>query len=282
MAKFIERPKAVGLYDPRFEHDACGVGFVARSKGGPDHLVLVKGLEAIANLTHRGAVGTDGKSGDGAGIITQIPVKLLSGEFSRNLRHLPSPKDLGVGVLFMPPNDILAQTQIRETVDTVLEQQGLQILGWRNVPINPGALGEIALSTKPDIRQVLIGRPAGMGDEDYERSLYLARKRIEKRVEEAGIEGVYIPSFSARTIVYKGLMVAPQLPEFYPDLKNPDYETAIVLFHQRYSTNTFPSWELAQPFRTLAHNGEINTLRGNENWMKAREGQLASPVWGGQ
>lgn len=276
----IGRREAVGLYDPRFEHDACGVGFVASSKGGPDHLVLVKGLEAIANLTHRGAVGTDGKSGDGAGIITQIPAKLFSRDLSLNSQHLPSHKDLGVGVLFMPQNDILAQTNVRDTVETVLKGQGLQVLGWRNVPINPSALGEIALSTRPAIKQVLIGRPTGMSDEDYERSLYLARKRTEKRVEEAGIEGVYIPSFSASTIVYKGLMVAPQLSEFYRDLKDPDFETALVLFHQRYSTNTFPSWELAQPFRTLAHNGEINTLRGNENWMRAREGQLASSVWG--
>lgn len=280
MGKVIERPRAIGLYDPRFEHDACGVGFVAKSKGGPEHSVLVKGLEAIANVTHRGAVDTDGKSGDGAGIITQIPVKLLSRELSRNLQHLPSPEDLGVGVLFMPRNDILAQANVRDTVETVLERRGLQVLGWRNVPINPSALGEIALSTKPDIKQVLIGKPAGMGHEEYERSLYLARKRIERGVEEAGIERVYIPSFSASTLVYKGLMVAPQLPEFYGDLKDPDFETAIVLFHQRYSTNTFPSWELAQPFRTLAHNGEINTLMGNQNWMRAREGQLASEVWG--
>ncbi len=266
-----------GLYDPRFEHDACGVGFVATT-GGRSHAILAQALEAVANLSHRGAVSADGKTGDGAGILTQIPYRMLAPDLQRLGVRTPRYTDLGVGMIFLP-RDNRRQGRARAILEDAVTREGLILFGWRKVPVATSALGDDAARTCPAIEQVLIGRPETLSGDEFERRLYLVRKTIERRLTEEQIEDCYIPSCSHQTIVYKGLCVASQLPRFYPDLHDPAYETALAVFHQRYSTNTFPSWPLAQPFRFLAHNGEINTLWGNVNWMRAREPQLRSAFW---
>jgi len=272
-------PAKIGLYDPAFEHDACGVGFVARIDGTPRHQVLELGLESVINVTHRGAVDADAKTGDGAGVLTQLPRRLFAKELARLGGGRVAPEELAVAVLFLPSEDPAANARCRTIIERVCERRGLRRLAWRPVPVDDSVLGGKALATKPDIQHLILGRPLGMDDQDFERLLYLARKEIERRVAGEGIGGFYVPSMSAQTIVYKGLFVAPQLRAFYRDFADPDYETAICVFHQRYSTNTFPNWFLAQPFRMLAHNGEINTLQGNRNWMAAREPELESPAW---
>ncbi|MGI8423763.1 MAG: glutamate synthase large subunit [Chloroflexota bacterium] len=265
----------IGLYDPAFEHDACGVGFVARIDGQATHQVLRLALESVVNVTHRGATDADATTGDGAGVLTQLPRAL----FSKELRRLGvsgiNPADIAVGVFFFPRE---AETTARclEIVEKAIDRHGLRRLAWRQVPINDSVLGGKALATQPDIRQLIMGRALGLDDEDYERVLFLARKEIERRVGNEGIGNFYVPSMSYGTIVYKGLFVAPQLRAFYDDFKDPDYTTALCVFHQRYSTNTLPDWFLAQPFRMLAHNGEINAVQGNRNWMEAREPELES------
>ena len=268
------------LYDRAYEHDACGVGFVAQVSGQQDHDILVKALQAVANLTHRGAVDADAKTGDGSGVLTQLPRKLLAREAERRGFRVDRPTDLALGMMFLPRQDLVARDLSTAYVDHALRAQGLVVVGWREVPIDHGALGEKALETRPKIRQVIVARPTGLTDEAFERALCAARREAERRTAEQGIEGFYVPSLSSRTVVYKGLMLAPQLPTFYADLRDPDYETSLALFHQRYSTNTLPNWMLAQPFRMLAHNGEINTLQGNRAWMRAREPELQSEVWG--
>jgi glutamate synthase (ferredoxin) len=266
-----------GLYDPRFEHDSCGVGFVATTSGR-SHAIVERALEAVSNLTHRGAVSADGKTGDGAGILTQIPHRLLAAELQRLGVRVPRHTDLGVGMIFLP-RESRQQARARAIIEEAITKEGLVLFGWRKVPIAISALGSEAAQTRPEIEQVLIGRPERRGAAEFERLLYLTRKVIERRWAEERIPDAYIPSLSHHTIVYKGMFIAPQLPRFYPDLYDPQFETALAVFHQRYSTNTFPSWPLAQPFRLLAHNGEINTLWGNINWMRAREGDLRSAYW---
>ncbi len=268
------------LYDPRFEHDACGTGFVARINGTPSHDIVAFALESVINLTHRGAVDADSRTGDGAGILTPLPYGLFRRELTKLHRRLDDPDDLGVGVLFLPKQDAAANARARAITEAAIAKEGLTVLGWRAVPTRNEVLGEKALATVPDIQQVLIGRRQGMTPVTFERSLYLARRAIERQAEQEQLAGVYLPSFSSRTIVYKGLFVAPQLRGFYRDLRDADYEVGLAVFHQRYSTNTFPTWHLAQPFRMLAHNGEINTRQGNRNWMRAREPELRSAVWG--
>ena len=277
---YVPGEAGYSLYDPSFEHDACGVGFVARVSGQQDHELLVKALQSVANVTHRGAVDADLKTGDGAGVLTQLPYKLLVREAQKLGVRIAEPRDLALGMLFLPEQDRAARAECRAIVERVVQRHGLTWFGWREVPIDLTALGEKAIDTRPHILQALLGRPAGRDDDQFERTLYAARRDIEREAAERGFDEFYIPSFSSRTVVYKGLMIAPQLPAFYADLRDPDYETALALFHQRYSTNTFPNWYLAQPFRLLAHNGEINTLQGNRNWMRAREAELASPLWG--
>ncbi|HET9220971.1 MAG TPA: glutamate synthase central domain-containing protein, partial [Roseiflexaceae bacterium] len=281
----FSRPPRRGLYDPRFEHDACGIGFVARLSGAPSHDILAMALTAVGNMAHRGGVGADGKSGDGAGVLTQIPREFFARELARLGVSYPV-EDLAVGMVFLP-HDEQQCTSARRLFEQGLAEYGLSLLGWRAVPVDDSALGERARATRPTIEQALVGRRGVALDvtsiegdelhtrtpEEYERALYLARKTIEAAVQELGIEGFAIPSLSCRTIVYKGLLVAPMLPQFYPDLRDPLYQTAIAMFHQRYSTNTFPTWELAQPFRMLSHNGEINTVDGNTTWMRAREAE---------
>ena len=268
-----------GLYDPQFEHDACGVGFVASIDGHATHQIVQWAIQCVCNVTHRGAVSADAKTGDGAGVSTQLPHRLLA-KVMRQLK-LPAtrPGDLAVGMLFLS-RDEAAGARAQAIVEECVAHRGLTILGWRDVPVDTAVLGQQALDTRPAIRQLLLARPAAIAPEWFERALLLARCRIEQAWRRQGLADCYIPSFSSRVIVYKGLLVAPQLEHFYLDLRDPDYVSSLAVFHQRYSTNTFPNWFLAQPFRYLAHNGEINTLRGNRNWMAAREPELASQLWG--
>ena len=272
-------PPRRGLYDPQSEHDSCGVGFIADLSGRPSHRVLDLALESVINLTHRGAVDADAKTGDGAGVLTQVPRRLFAREAARLGHGDVHPEDIGVAMVFLPRDGADVTARCRSIIKRVVKRHGLRWIGWRTVPVQSEVLGEKAAATQPDIRQLLLGRPLVASNLGFERTLYLARKEIERRVANEGIGSFYIPSMSHRTIVYKGLFVAPQLRDFYLDFRDPAFETALALFHQRYSTNTFPTWPLAQPFRQLGHNGEINTLQGNRNWMAAREAELASPVW---
>ncbi len=270
---------ATASLDATREHDACGVGFVAAASGVRSHEVVAMAIEAAARVAHRGAATTD-LSGDGAGLLTQIPHRLFYRDSYRLGLHLQPGLPFGVGAFFLPaPGEALAACV--KMIEAVLVEDGIPILGWRDVPVNPAALGPTAQASCPVIRQVLVGRPALTPDEDaWERALYLARREMERRVEEAHFPGFYVCSLSCRTIVYKALLTGTQLPAFFTDFRYPEYESAIAVFHQRYSTNTLPSWSLAQPFRLLAHNGEINTLWGNRNAMTMRQPMLASPVWG--
>ena len=270
-----------GLYDPSFEHDACGVGMVASIKGVRSNSILKKALTCVCNLIHRGAMDADAKTGDGAGILTQIPYKMLRPEVEKMGYKLFQDSDLGVGMMFLP-NDPYTQARCRHLTETALNEHKIFIFGWRAVPVNRQVLGEKALRTCPDIEQILVGRPdsSEMSDDEFERKLFLCRNQIEDQAESQGIKDFYIPSFSSRTIVYKGLLAAPTLERFYLDLRDPNYTTALAVFHQRYSTNTFPTWPLSQSCRMLSHNGEINTVIGNRLWTKARESELKSPFFG--
>ncbi len=265
--------RARGLYDPQYEHDACGIGFVAQRSGAVSHEILALAVQAVGNMVHRGGVAADGKSGDGAGILTQIPRAFFARELAKqNSSYLA--QDLAVGMTFLP-RDAAAAKAARGIVEAGIAAYDMQVLAWRSVPINLDALGASALSTCPTIEQALIGWPTTLPASiaERERALFLARKQIEATIRANQIEGFYFASLSSQTIVYKGLLVASGLPEFYSDLCDPLYQTAIAVFHQRYSTNTFPTWELAQPFRMVSHNGEINTLQGNLTWMRAREAE---------
>ncbi|MCY3744235.1 MAG: glutamate synthase large subunit [Candidatus Poribacteria bacterium] len=267
------------MYNDLKEKDACGVGFIANRFGSRSHEIIKMATQAVTNLTHRGAVAADAKTGDGAGILTQIPEKLFQKELEKLGVHLDSINDIGVGMIFLPRHNRSAQAQGRALVEKTLQQYGVPFRGWRSVPLDLSALGTKALETMPEIQQVLVERPEQLTDDAFERRLYLICKELEHRITAAGLDEFHIASFSHRTIVYKGLLVAPQLSQFYLDLKDPDFEAALAVFHQRYSTNTSSTWMLAQPFHTLAHNGEINTLMGNRNWMRAREADLQSPLW---
>jgi glutamate synthase domain-containing protein 2/glutamate synthase domain-containing protein 1/glutamate synthase domain-containing protein 3 len=270
-----------GLYNPAMEHDACGVGFVANINGQRSNTILRRALTCVCSLIHRGAMDADAKTGDGAGILTQIPYKLFRPELEKMGHKLFQDSDLGVGMMFLP-NDPYTQARCRHITETVLNEHKLFIFGWRVVPVNPAVLGEKALKTCPDIEQILVGRPNpdAMSDDEFERKLFIVRNQIEDMVESQGIKGFYVPSFSSRTIVYKGLLAAPTLEKFYLDLRDPNYTTSLALFHQRYSTNTFPTWPLSQSLRMMCHNGEINTVHGNRIWTTAREPELKSPLFG--
>ena len=270
------------LYYPSFEHDSCGVGFVANISGRRSHWILEKAVEAVVNLTHRGAVDADAKTGDGAGILTQVPLTLFQKEVEKLGFQVSDPRDIAVGMIFLPGGNPKLAERCTSVVESLIQKYQVPFFGWRKVPVNPLVLGDKARDTQPEIQQVLMGRPEALSREAFERTLYLVRREIENAIEKENIESFYVPSFSSRTIVYKGLFVASELKAFYLDLQRQDYETALAVFHQRYSTNTFPTWPLAQPFRMLAHNGEINTLQGNRNWMRAREPELSSQLWKGQ
>ncbi|BAO43117.1 glutamate synthase large subunit [Thiolapillus brandeum] len=273
-------PPKQGLYDPANEHDACGVGFVADIKGRCTHEIVEQGLTILDRLTHRGAVGADPKAGDGAGILLQIP-----DAFFRKVLNfeLPEAGDYAVGMLFLPA-DADAGNEACGVVEKYIRQEGQRLLGWRDVPVNNADLGESVLPTEPRIRQVFVGRGDSTPDQDaLERKLFVARKQIENEVRESDLQGrsdFYFTSLSTRTIVYKGMLLAVQVGDYYPDLKDPDLVSALALVHQRFSTNTFPTWDLAHPFRMIAHNGEINTMRGNVNWMAARRHSMASDILG--
>ncbi len=270
------------LANPCAEHAACGTGFIAHLSGRPSHALLQDALTTLTHLAHRGAIAADARTGDGAGVLTQIPHELFARELARAGRAAPPRGDLAVGMFFLPRIDLDARGRAKKIITAALAANGLELLTWREVPMDPAALGDHARDTCPRIEQAMVvrGPTVGAGDA-FERVLYLARKEIERRAREEQIRPLYVPSFSARTLVYKGLFVSPQLAPFYADLSDPAYETALALVHQRYSTNTFPNWERAQPFHFLCHNGEINTLQGNLAWMRAREPHLASPLWGG-
>jgi len=275
-------PEAQGLYDPRNERDACGIGFVVNIKGQRSHDVILKGIQVLVNLTHRGACGCDPQTGDGAGVLIQIPHRFFARECARLGFSLPPMGEYGVGMTFLPVEPH-ARLRCEGTVERIVREEGLTVLGWRDTPIDGSAIGRVARVSQPYIQQIFVARAKGMTADQLERTLYAVRKRAEAEVaasEGIGKEFFYIPSFSGRTIVYKGLLLAPQIARFYPELGDPEVVSALCLVHQRFSTNTFPTWQLAHPFRYVAHNGEINTLRGNVNWMHARQSVLASPLFG--
>jgi glutamate synthase (ferredoxin) len=276
----IDKHITGSLYRPEFEHDACGVGFIANSNGKREHRILDFALQSLCRLSHRGALDADGITGDGAGVLTQIPAEFFL-KIAEELGDAPESADeLGVGMFFLPGKDTEAASKCVALVDQVATELEVTRIGWRNVPVDTSCLGEKALETRPEIRQLLVKRSVGWNLEEFERRLFLLRKICEKRATEAGLKDFYIPSFSSRTIVYKGMFDAPQLRKFFLDLQDDSYTTALAVYHQRYSTNTFPNWKLAHPFRTIAHNGEINTLLGNKNWMRAREKEMRSSLWG--
>src|SRR5438093_1279203 len=277
------QPPAQGLYDPRDEHDACGVGFVVNIKGKKSHTIVRQALGVLINLLHRGACGCEPNTGDGAGILLQTPDKFLRRECDRLGIPLPQPKEYGCGLVFLP-RDPEPRDKVRALLHSIVEEEGQRLCGWRDVPTDDRLLGATARSVEPCITQVFIGRGAGVRDHaGFERKLYVIRKLFEKAVAALDIpenKFAYIPSLSSNTLIYKGMLSADQIVTMYPDLADPDVESALALVHQRFSTNTFPSWPLAHPYRYIAHNGEINTLRGNINWMRAREGLLRSAVLG--
>jgi len=274
-------PPAQGLYDPRQERDTCGIGFVASIKGRKSHDILVKGLQVLINLTHRGACGCDPETGDGAGVLIQVPHQFFLRECGRLGFTLPPAGEYGVGMVFLPV-ERHARMQCEGILEGIVREEGLAVLGWRDTPIDSAAIGRVARGSQPYIEQIFIGRARGVSEDQLERKLYIIRKRAESEIGASSIndkEFFYIPSLSARTIVYKGLLLAPQIADFYPELGDPEVVSALCLVHQRFSTNTFPTWQLAHPYRYVAHNGEINTLRGNVNWMRARQSVLASPLF---
>src|SRR3954469_23181419 len=268
-------PQADGLYDPRYEHDACGVAMVARLDNVPGHDVVVKALEALDNLEHRGAEGADIRTGDGAGLLMQLPHRFFRASVDF---ELPEPGRYGVCVCFLP-RDELHRRQIEELLELNVRVEGQRVLGWRDVPIDEDHVGDTANASRPHIRQLFVEAGPGFEhDQDaFERKLYVIRRIVELAI---GPE-FYAPSCSSRTVVYKGMLKAPQLRSFYPDLQDERFASALALVHSRFSTNTFPSWELAHPYRVICHNGEINTLMGNVNWMRARESQLRSELFRG-
>lgn len=280
MTDIPDRRRRDLLYDPRFEHDACGVGFVADISGRQSHRIIKLALDAIHNLAHRSAMDADAETGDGAGVLTQIPHKLFQKELEKLGIPGRGPGQTAVGVFFLPLYDNAAREHGRSLIEDSLRRRSLRILRWRPVPVDSSVLGSRSAQHRPDIQHLLVARTEGMLEGDFERALYLVRKEVEQRMEACGIRDFYICSLSSRTIVYKGLLLPDQLRAFYFDLQDPNFETALAVFHERYSTNTFPNWILAHPFRMLAHNGEINTIQGNRNSLRAREPELRSDVWG--
>ena len=283
-AGFAGQPQAQGLYDPRYEHDACGVGFVVNVKGHRSHAIVRQALEVLINLLHRGACGCEPNTGDGAGILLQIPDRFLRKTCEPLGIDLPAATEYGVGMVFLP-HDAEQRREIQALVDSVVVEEGQHLLGWRDLPTDDHMVGDSAASVEPHFSQVFIGRGSGLSDQDhFERKLYVIRKRVAHLVDSLAVEGrrfFYVASLSSRTVIYKGMLRADQIESMFPDLADPDVESALALVHQRFSTNTFPSWPLAHPYRYTVHNGEINTLRGNINWMRAREALCRSEVMGG-
>ncbi len=277
------RPKKQGLYDPWFEHDACGVGFVVDIKGRQTNDILKKAIQLLKNLDHRGAAGSEANTGDGAGVLMQLPHRFLKEACKKAKIDLPAPGEYGCGHVFLP-RDRIKRRRLEERFEKIVQSEGQVVLGWRTVPVDNSSLGETARSSEPMIRMVLVGRgPATPDAAAFERKLYVIRKRAYGDIRTSTMDGAetwYMPSLSYKTIVYKGMLLTGQLEEYFTDLKSPLMETALALVHSRFSTNTFPSWDRAHPYRYIAHNGEINTLRGNINWMRAREALFESNLFG--
>ena len=274
-------PIQQGLYDPRQERDACGVGFVAHLKGKQSHGIIRQGLQILENLTHRGAVGADPLAGDGAGILLQIPDVFMRAQCAAQGIVLLAVGSYGVGMLFLSRDAAIRKASEQILADTIAAE-GQQLLGWRDVPVDSSCLGESVRKVEPIMRQVFIARGANCADTDaFERKLFVIRKIAQHAVRHLPVaHGLYIPSLSARTIVYKGMLLADQVGKYYLDLQDENMASALALVHQRFSTNTFPTWIRAHPFRMIAHNGEINTLRGNVNWMAARHATMSSKILG--
>ena len=276
-------PGKQGLYDPAFEHDACGVGFVVDMKGRKSHKIVADALQVLTNLDHRGAAGSEPNTGDGAGILIQMPHKFFA-EVSKTARiTLPEPGQYGAGLIYLPRNRTVRR-KVEEVFEQVVQSEGQVFLGWRTVPTENKTLGNTAISCEPFMRQVFIGRgPDITSDLEFERKLYVIRKRAYNDIRTstiAGAEAWYVASLSMKTLVYKGMLLTEQVGQYFPDLAHPAMESALAIVHSRFSTNTFPSWERAHPYRYIAHNGEINTLRGNINWMHARQALFDSPAFG--
>ncbi|TAM39476.1 glutamate synthase subunit alpha, partial [bacterium] len=278
-----EKLAQFGLYDPRFEHDSCGVGFVCNIKGKQSNEIIRQGLEVLRRLAHRGATGADPKTGDGAGILFQMPHEFLAAASEKSGIKLPDLGNYGTGLVFLPrdPNE---RAFCKKTFEKIVKEEGQTVLGWRAVPVDNSDIGKTAQDTEPVIEQIFAGRGKSLKTElGFERKLYIIRKLVENEIRLSKIKQksfFYITNLSCRTLSYKGLLMPHQVENFFLDLKNDTLKSCLCLVHSRYSTNTFPTWDLAQPFRFLAHNGEINTLRGNINWMKAREGLLKSEFFG--
>jgi glutamate synthase (NADPH/NADH) large chain len=268
-------PAPQGLYDPRFEHDACGVSFVANMRGVVSRSIVAMGLGALCNLQHRGATGAEADTGDGAGILTQVPDRFLRDVVAFDL---PAPGGYAVGLAFLP-QDVTDAEKAQGMIEAIVEDEGLRVLGWRDVPVNPECLGASARAVLPTCRQLFIGDAGDASGIELDRRVFIARKRIEHELPAE--QQTYFPSLSSRTLIYKGMLTTPQLQVFYPDLGDERFESALALVHSRFSTNTFPSWPLAHPYRFIAHNGEINTVQGNRNWMRTRESMLASDLMPG-
>jgi len=279
----MERPQQEGLYDPSNEHDACGVGFVVNIKNRKSHAIVEQGLQILKNLEHRGATGYDPLLGDGAGILIQIPGAFFREEMAKQGISLPPAGEYGVGMIFLPRNSE-SRRACEAAIERTVRYEGQTLLGWRDVPCDNAGLAQAAKDCEPVIRQVFIGRGAGLRDQDaFERKLYVIRKEAGHRVQALKLPDgkmFYVPSLSTRTLVYKGMLLADQVGQYFLDLQDPRMVSALALVHQRFSTNTFPTWDLAHPFRMIAHNGEINTLRGNVNWIRARENDISSPLFG--
>ncbi|HEY8126295.1 MAG TPA: glutamate synthase central domain-containing protein, partial [Methylocystis sp.] len=275
-------PQAQGLYDPAKEHDSCGVGFVANMRNEKSHAIVEMGLQILLNLDHRGAVGADPKLGDGCGILLQIPHEFFKAECAKLGIELPAAGDYAIGQFFLP-RDPETRASARGIIEKSVKEEGLVVLGWRDLPIDSSDLGEAVKAVEPHHAQLFIGRGQNVADADiFERRIYLARKAASNEIYRLGNGGreFYAVSVSSRTIVYKGMVLVSQLGEYFVDLKDARFVSALALVHQRFATNTFPSWRLAHPYRFVAHNGEINTLRGNLNWMAARQASVSSPLFG--
>ena len=277
------RPGKQGLYDPTFEHDACGVGFVVDIKGRKSHRILQQGLQVLTNLDHRGACGAEIDTGDGAGVLLQMPHRFLVEAAKKARIELPEPGKYGCGIIFLPRNPTLRR-RIEERFEQIVQSEGQSVLGWRTVPCNNSMLGDTAKSCEPFMRMVFVARNPAISDElAFERKLYMIRKRAYSEIRTSTLEGAaswYVASLSHKTLVYKGMLLTAQLGPYFPDLTDPLMETALALVHSRFSTNTFPSWDRAHPYRYVAHNGEINTVRGNANWMHAREALFQAEAFG--
>ena len=271
-----ERPKQQGLYRQEFEHENCGIGFVAHLKGKKSHSIIRQGLDILTNMTHRGAEGADSKTGDGAGVLIQVPrdFYLIQGY------SLPPEGQFGTGLVFFP-QDSSDASKCQDILTGIIKEEGVNLIGFREVPRNSSVIGEISRAAEPEIVQILLG--ADIPQEDLERKLYIIRKRTENIIRNSEIKEkgfFYIPSLSTKVLIYKGMLTSIQLGEYFLDLNDERLQSAIALVHSRFSTNTFPSWDLAQPFRMLGHNGEINTIKGNRFWMEARESILYSDKLG--